>query len=279
MTQHTTGRLAAAADRATARPAEKGLVRSQLQALEPAIGRAVPTGLKADRFLRVVFTELSKNKNLETCEPRTVLGAVMTAAQLGLEFGPLGHAYLIPYKNKCQLIIGYKGYIDLARRSGQLRSIVARPVHAGDQFDFQLGTDEHLTHRPALGSDAGPVVAYYGVARLQHGDPVLHVMSPADVERFRLRSLAAGNGPWQTDYDAMACKTVIRRMVPWLPLSVEAAQAIESDEKVLEWNGDGVAVADDQPEPEFTVDTDIADDATSPVEVAAVEVVAVEAAP
>jgi recombination protein RecT len=218
-------------------------VRQQLKALEPAIGRAVPTGLKPDRFLRVVLTELSKNPRLETCTPTTVLGAVMTAAQLGLEFGPLGHAYLVPYKNRCTLIIGYKGFIDLARRSGQLRSIVARPVHANDYFDFQLGTDEHLTHRPAI-ADAGPVVAYYGIARLADGDPIITVMSPADVDRYRARAMASDDGPWVTDYDAMACKTVVRRMVPWLPLSVEAAQAVEADEKVIEWNGEAVSIVE-----------------------------------
>jgi recombination protein RecT len=212
------------------------VVRSQIKALEPSISRAVPTGMSAQRFTRVVLTELSKNPTLERCRPATVLGAVMTAAQLGLEFGPLGHAYLVPYKDQCTLIVGYRGYIDLARRSGQLKSIVARPVHANDEFDFEYGTDERLTHRPAFG-DRGPVIGYYGVALLADGGQVIHVMSKDDIESFKKRSKASSNGPWVTDYDAMACKTVIRRMVPWLPMSVEAAQAIETDEQVISWDG------------------------------------------
>lgn len=217
-------------------PAATSLVVAQLRSLEPALARAVPTGMSSTRFSRVVLTEVRKNPALERCRPSTVLGAVMTAAQLGLEFGPLGHAYLVPYKDVCTLIVGYRGYIDLARRSGQLRSIVARAVHDRDEFDYAYGTDEHLHHRPALG-DRGSVVAYYGVALLQDGGQVIHVMSPADVEAFRKRSKASSSGPWVTDYDAMACKTVVRRMVPWLPMSVEAAQAIERDEQVISWDG------------------------------------------
>lgn len=213
-------------------------VKAGLKALEQsgALGRALPTGISEDRFARIALTELSKNKDLERCTPQSFLGAVMTAAQLGLEFGPVGHAYLVPFKGKVTLIVGYKGYIDLARRSGKLQSIVARPVHANDQFEFEYGTTEHLTHRPAL-TGRGPVIAYYGVALLADGGQVIHVMSPEDIDAFRGRSASSKRGPWVTDYDAMACKTVIRRMTPWLPMSVEAAQAVESDEAVLNWDG------------------------------------------
>lgn len=219
-------------------------VRSQLKALEPAIARAVPTGMSATRFNRVVLTELSKTPKLGLCEPKTVLGAVMTAAQLGLEFGPLGQAYLVPYKDTCTLIVGYRGYIDLARRTGRLRSIVARPVHANDLFDYEYGTNEHLTHKPALG-DRGPVICYYGIAILADGGQVVHVMSKADIDTFRNRSKASSSGPWVTDYDAMACKTVIRRMVPWLPMTSEAAQAVEADEQVITYDGEAATVLGD----------------------------------
>jgi len=217
------------------------VVRAQLKALDGAIARAVPTGMSPQRFQRVVLTELSKNPKLERCASKTVLGAVMTAAQLGLEFGPLGQAYLVPYKDVCTLIVGYRGYIDLARRSGQLRSIVARPVHANDMFDFEYGTDERLRHRPADG-DRGPIVRYYGVALLADGGQVIHVMSLADIAKYRARSKASDNGPWITDPEAMSAKTVIRRMVPWLPMSVEAAQAIETDEQVISWDGEETTV-------------------------------------
>ncbi len=223
-------------------------VRSALNALDSsgALSRALPTGLSSTRFARIISTELSKTPALEQCTPPSVLGAVMTAAQLGLEFGPLGHAYLVPFNDnktgekKCTLIIGYRGMIDLSRRTRQLRSIVARPVHERDDFDFQYGSDERVVHRPALTGDRGKVLAYYGVAQLEGAGQVLHVMSVTDVDRFRRRSATQRekpSGPWVTDFDAMACKTVIRRMWPWLPSTVEAAQAIESDEKVINWTG------------------------------------------
>lgn len=244
-------------------------VRSALKALETsgALGRALPSGLSAQRFSRIILTELSKNPALEKCHPPTILGAVMTAAQLGLEFGPLGHAYLVPFRNnktnrhECQLIIGYRGMIDLARRSGQLVSIVARPVHERDHFDFEFGTDEHLTHRPNLTGPRGDVTLYYGVARFADGGYATHVMSRADIEKFRRRSATQNkpepSGPWLTDYDAMACKTVIRRMWPWLPSSVAAAQAIETDEAVITWNGTDTEIA-------HVIDVDPVDELTEP---------------
>jgi recombination protein RecT len=233
--------------------------RAALESLSGAIDAAVPSGMSSTRFMRVCLTEISKNPKLADCTKQSFLGAVMTAAQLGLEFGPLGQAYLVPYRDTCTLIIGYKGMIDLARRSGQLQSIVARPVHQLDEFDFVYGSVEDVTHRPYMGGDRGPVVAYYGVARLADGGQVIHVMSPADVDKFRRRSATQKNepsGPWVTDFDAMACKTVIRRMAPWLPMSVEAAQAIETDEQTINWTGtETVAAQDDQ-----IVDADIVAD-------------------
>jgi recombination protein RecT len=214
----------------------KSLVKRAVDSLLPSLGQAVPSGMSPQRFQRIVLTELRKTPKLNNCTVPSVLGAVMTAAQLGLEFGPLGHAYLVPYGSQCQLIVGYKGYIDLARRSGQLKSIVARPVHERDVFDYAYGSTEYLTHKPARG-DRGPVVDYYGIAILHDGGQVIHVMSPDDVQQFRKRSKASSDGPWVTDPDAMACKTVIRRMVPWLPMTVEAAQAIEADEQVINWDG------------------------------------------
>jgi recombination protein RecT len=239
-------------------PDEPQGISGQIESLvqSGALQRALPTGISDQRFARIVLTELRKTPKLARTQPATFLGAVMTAAQLGLEFGPLGHAYLVPYGQDCQLIVGYKGYIDLARRSGQLKSIVARPVHENDVFEYQYGTEEFLRHVPAKG-DRGQVTDYYGVAILHDGGQVIHVMSPSDVEAFRKRSKAGGSGPWQTDYDAMACKTVIRRMTPWLPMSTEAAQAVESDERVIRW--DGVAptiVADDEPVEATIVDVD-----------------------
>jgi len=212
-----------------------------------AIARALPKHLSADRLTRILVTEVRRNPKLAQADPTSLLGAVMQAAQLGLEPGPLGHAYLVPRWNgktkttDVQLQIGYRGYIDLARRSGQIVSIVAREVCEGDQFDFEYGTDERIVHKPAL-KGRGDAYAYYGVALLQDGGRVVHVMSREDIDRYRARSQAKDSGPWQTDYDAMAKKTVIRRMVPWLPLSTELAAAAEADDQTVTLDADSIVI-------------------------------------
>ena len=201
------------------------------------LAQALPRAMDPDRFLRVVLTELRRNPELTRCTPQSFLGALMTAAQLGLEPGPLGHSYLLPFRNRsegtleCQLILGYKGLIDLARRSGNIVNIVAREVCEADEFTFEYGLDEKLVHKPSWEEDRGKPVAYYGVAHYKDGGHLIMVLSKADVDKFRKRSKASQSGPWVTDYAAMACKTVIRRMATFMPLSVQAAIAVVEDEQ------------------------------------------------
>lgn len=219
-----------------------GLLRRQ----EAAIAAALPRHISPERFTRVALTALRTTKNLGKCTPASFLGSLMTAAQLGLEPNtPLGHAYLIPYKQECTFILGYKGMIDLARRNGV--SIVARTVYAGDHFEVDYGLDERIVHHPTLGPDRGESVAWYAVARWDGGHMV-QVATPADVEARRARSAAArsSSSPWSTDFDAMARKTVVRMMAPYLPLSVEMANAVAVDERPISYNIDtGELVADD----------------------------------
>ena len=225
---------------------------------------ALPRHLDGDRFLRVVVTEVRRNPALLSVTPQSFLGALMEAAALGLEPGPLGHAYLLPFRNKdlgvveCQLILGYKGLIDLARRSGNIVNIVAREVCANDEFDFQYGLEERLVHKPVMNGDRGKPVAYYGVAHYKGGGHLILVLSKADIERYRNRSRAKNSGPWVTDFTAMALKTVVRRMATFMPLSVQALEAVAVDEQ-RELGVDAGMVLDvqrpaDPPEPEVPFD-------------------------
>jgi recombination protein RecT len=192
------------------------------------IKRALPRHMTPDRMARIALTELRRVPKLMECNPRSFFGAVIQASQLGLEPGSgLGHAYLVPYKNECQLIIGYRGMIDLARRSGNLVSITARVVHAKDDFSYSYGLDETLKHVPSTDPDPGQLVYVYGVARLKDGGVQFEVMSKGEVDKIRARSKSSSSGPWVTDYDAMARKTVIRRLWKYLPTSVEM-QKVES---------------------------------------------------
>lgn len=244
--------------RTTSTPAKPGdgpkTVYDLLEQQKGEIARALPQHMTADRFARIVLTECRRTPQLLACTPASLLGAVMLSAQLGLEPGPLGHCYLIPFRTKGRLevqwILGYRGMIDLARRSGRIESIVAHDVREGDEFDFEFGLDEKLRHRPAL-ADRGDAIAYYALARFTGGGHAFVVLSLDDVNQYRGRSKAKDSGPWVTDYDAMAKKTCVRRLSPFLPLTVEAAHALSVDEAIRTDIGGDVL--------EFTPDAEVID--------------------
>ena len=216
-----------------------------LNRMIPEISRALPKHVSADRMARIALTALRATPKLADCSPESFLGAVIQASQLGLEVNtPLGQAYLIPYKGVCQLIVGYQGFMDLARRSGSVRAICAYPVYEGDSFDYELGLEPTIKHKPGTGSrDPAKLTHVYGVARLTDGEPIFTVLTRAEVERYRSRSMASRNGPWVTDYEAMALKTAIRRLFRWLPKSAEMAVAHAVDE-YADNNRNQMAVAD-----------------------------------
>lgn len=201
---------------------------------------ALPKTLTADRLTRIVLTECRKTPELRRCNPQSFFGAVLQCAQLGLEPGSaLGHCYLLPYGNgkakdgrpNCQIIIGYRGMIDLARRSGQIVSINAYCVHQDDEFVYELGLHPDIKHRPSAQADRGPVIYVYAVAQLQGGGVQFEVMSRAEIEAVRKQSKAGTRGPWVTHWEEMARKTVVRRLFKYLPVSTEALRAVEVDEK------------------------------------------------
>lgn len=200
---------------------------------------ALPKHMSADRMARIITTEIRKTPALATANAQSFLGAVVQCSQLGLEpGGALGHAYLLPFgngkasdgKSNVQLIIGYRGMIDLARRSGQIVSISARTVREKDDFHFEYGLDESLKHIPGEDEDA-PITHVYAVARLKDGGIQFEVMSHAQIEKVRKSSKAGQNGPWVTHWEEMAKKTVIRRLFKYLPVSIEIQQAVILDEK------------------------------------------------
>ena len=213
----------------------KGLIR----AMEPQIKNALPTVMTPERFTRIVLTALSSNPKLGQCTPNSFLGAMMQAAQLGVEPNtPLGQAYLIPYRNKgtleCQFQLGYKGLIDLAYRSGAVQSIQAHEVHENDEFEYSYGLDGTIRHKPAL-KDRGPVIAYYGVWKTKDGGYGYEVMSVGDVISVRDQYSKAADSkfsPWATNFDSMAKKTVLKRALKYAPLKTEFARALSQDNTI-----------------------------------------------
>lgn len=216
--------------------------RSLLEQMKGQLATALPRHLRADRMIRVVMTSVQRTPKLLDCTRESLIGCIVQAAQLGLEpDGLLGHAYLIPYKTTCTLVIGYKGLLKLARQSGELSTISVVAVYAKDKFEFVRGDDEKITHVPAtipldakgqpdLSWDPGSLTHVYAIARLKDGAVQREVMDVGEIEQVRRRSKASGDGPWVTDYAEMAKKTVLRRLCKLLPSSVEAAQAVALDE-------------------------------------------------
>jgi recombination protein RecT len=216
------------------KPKNKGQeLALMLEKMAPSLARALPKHVSAERMGRIALTALRANPKLANCTPGSFLGAVLSAAQLGLEVNtPLGHAYLIPYKDECTLQIGYQGMMDLARRSGSITAIYAYAVYEGDTFSYSLGLNPTLNHVPSEAPDreAKPLTHVYAVAKLRDGEPVFTVLPKSKVELYRNRSKAANDGPWVTDYAAMAMKTAIRRLFTWLPKSAEMSFAQVIDE-------------------------------------------------
>jgi recombination protein RecT len=209
-----------------------------IYALTPEMRKALPAHLDADRMARIATTMVRLNPTLQRCTKESFLGALMTCAQLGLEPGPTGEAWFVPFRNaktgthEVQFIIGYEGFIKLILQSGLVRSVMARTVYANDQFEVRYGLHEDCEHRPVMFGDRGEPVAYYAVATLISGGHAFVVLSRSDVDAVRARSKAASSGPWVTDYDAMAMKTAVRRLAKWLPKSPTLATALASEGQV-----------------------------------------------
>lgn len=186
------------------------------------IERALPKHLDPDRIARIATTIVRGNDKLAQCTPESFLGALMTASQLGLEPGPLGEAYLVPFGNQVTFIAGYRGLIKLAFQSGMVKRIGAHVVREFDEFDYAYGLEPYLVHKPRL-TERGKPVAVYGSATLHDGETPFVVLSFDEVERLRRRgrSSSGNNSPWVTDWDAMARKTAIRQLERWLPKSTD----------------------------------------------------------
>ena len=206
-----------------------------IKVMEPEIKKALPSVLTPERFTRMVLSALSTNPKLGACTPKSFLGAMMTAAQLGVEPNtPLGQAYLIPYKNKgideVQFQLGYRGMIDLAYRSGQVSTIQAHTVHVNDKFEYTLGLEPTLTHVPAP-SDRGSATHYYAVVRMKDGGYCFAVMSADDVRNHAKQYSKAYGGfsPWSTNFDEMAKKTVLKKCLKYAPMKSDFVRDLVQD--------------------------------------------------
>ena len=231
----------------------------------PRISAVMPKQMNPERMFQLAVSCYNQTPKLSECSPQSVLSCLMKCSSLGMEpsaVDGLGRAYILPFFNKksgqmeATFILGYKGMIDLARRSGQIKDISARVVHAGDEFEYEYGLTECLRHVPSTEPvDGRPMTHVYMVAHFTDGGHYIDVMSKAEVEAIRKRSKSANSGPWVTDYEAMARKTVIRRAFPYLPVSVELAHDVASDETTpVAYDDDGIQLFPDSVEVPANVD-------------------------
>ncbi len=248
----------ATTDSAVARRAEavgaieqvRPTLSQMIDRMRPEIARALPKHMDADRMARIALTLLRQTPKLNDCTPESFLGALMTCSQLGMEPGPTQEAYIIPRWNKdadnglgangkplpkgameASFQLGYQGMVKLFWQHPLAAMIDAQAVHANDEFEFELGTNAHLFHRPAK-RERGNVVCWYSIAKLTNGGLAFRVMYPAEVEQHRARSQAPNSPAWKSSYDEMAKKTCIRAMFKLLPKSAEIAQALAHDETI-----------------------------------------------
>jgi recombination protein RecT len=210
---------------------------AMLEAYKAQIALALPQHMRADRMARIALTCFRMNPRLAQCTPASVFAAIIQAAQLGLEPGLMGQAYLIPYGDQCQLIPGYQGLLDLVRRTDRVNVIESHIVFDRDHFKVQFGTDPRITHEPYFEGDPGTMRLAYAVAQFKGGGWHTEVMSRVAIEKIRDRSQnvqrakkAGKTTPWDTDTEEMWRKTVLRRICKFLPKSPELAMALALDD-------------------------------------------------
>jgi recombination protein RecT len=234
-------------------PAEQKTLGQQIEAMRDQFQIAMPKGAEAGQLIRDALTCVRTTKNLVACDAQSVLGGLMTCAQLGLRpgVGALGHAWLLPFWDRnrndgqggyaAQLVIGYQGWVDLCYRTERVLSIAARTRYENDYFELEYNLDgDKLIHRPCLDGPRGEPSLFYAVARLKDGGyAITDPMTVADMEAHRDRfamtkSRKTGEvfGVWRDNFQAMAEKTVVKKVCKLLPKSTELAIALAVDEGV-----------------------------------------------
>lgn len=214
-----------AAEKAVTTEKQPQSLRDYVKVMEGQFARALPKVMTPERFTRIALSALSNTPMLMECTRNSFLGALMNAAQLGLEPNtPIGQAYLIPYRNtkkgvtECQFQIGYKGLLDLCYRSGEVASIQAQVAYENDTFEYALGLEPKLVHIPANGN-RGNARYVYAVLKMKNGGYVFEVMSMDDIkEHAKKYSKSFTSGPWQTNFEEMAKKTVLKRVLKYAPI-------------------------------------------------------------
>ncbi len=233
-------------------------ISDMLKANAGELQKALPKHLTLDRLLKTAIYAINRSPALQACTPASLVTCITQCAELGLELTPaLGLAYLIPYGTTATLIVGYRGLLDLARRSGVLAQGEAHVIYDTDDFLVEYGLDPKLRHIPDLRKSGRPIGVYF-IARLSNGERHIEVMTWEAVMKIKARSKTSGSGPWVSDEEEMAKKTVVRRAAKYLPLSPEMADALNADDEFVDAdvvNSGGLQLTEGAPAPTATQKT------------------------
>jgi recombination protein RecT len=206
---------------------------AKLAELTKVCGRAAT----AERLIKLFAMAASRQRDIFKCSWISVMDCMTRCAELNLFPGTVGSVYLIPFRNghnnnqyELQFILGYRGMMTLARRSGQITSIDANVVRDGDVFEFEYGIQPIFRHKP-MGDQARKVTHAWALAQFKDGGHQLAVMTLGELNAIKNRSRAKNSGPWVTDEAEMQKKTVLRRLCKYLPLDAQAAELIEAQDR------------------------------------------------
>ena len=210
-----------------------------VQKMRPQLEKALPKHISPDRILRVLMTTLRTNPKLGSCDKMSFIAAAMQSAQLGLEPNtPLGEAYIIPYNSKtgmkAQFQIGYMGIVTLCQNTDKYKQIYAHAVYKNDIFKPVLGLHKDLVHIKADEPEGEPIY-YYACYHLINGGENFDYMSRKEIGKHRDQYSKAAkydDSSWKTDFDAMAKKTVLKRVLKYAPKSIELARKLSMDETI-----------------------------------------------
>lgn len=224
------------AQRTAQPPAQGGSFQTQLAAQFKnqfkAIQSIVPKHVTPERLIRIGMNATSRNPKLLECTPESIVGAVVNCGVLGVEPNLLGHAYIVPFWNstskkmEAQFQLGYKGLIDLARRTGEITNVYAHEVYEGDMFEYSYGLDKNLYHKPSGEENEAKITHFYAVYKLKDGAYDFIVMSRSQIESHRnkfTKSQKDGRifGPWKDHFTEMGKKTVLIKLLKTAPISIE----------------------------------------------------------
>lgn len=190
---------------------------------------------KTSQFIGSILSLVKNDNYLSKCTPKTILASAMQAATLDLPINKtLGYAYIVPYKNDAQLQLGYKGYIQLALRSGQYKSINVTEIYDGELISYNRLTEELVINCDNNDDLNKEVIGYAAYIELVNGFKKTIYWSKSKVinhaEKYS-KSYRGGNKIWQDNFDAMACKTVLKSLLAkYGLLSIEMQKAFIKDD-------------------------------------------------